>query len=589
MRIERVTSRYGLLVAACVALALVELQWANALTWDEIEFFRATRWVAEGRVPYRDYWEHHTPLQWLLFAPFAKVLGGGAGVQAVLAMRWSQLLVWVATFVLLGRLTRRVTTDAVWPLAIALSLLLSTPSFVRTAVQYRVDAVGNLLLIGALTLILARRWIAFGAVMSLAVLTNMRLAPLAILVAAGVVFDRREWLARTWKIAAGVAGVAAAFLATLFATGTWPAFVECILVYNRDANRLSGANAPPNMLLPILATPFHEGELSGIALWAIAMGGLWIALREFRRRGVLQVLALVWIAAMIVVALPGVQYDYHLQSVWLLMVPLAAVALERIAPRIPRAALIASAIVVVALVLGVVRMGTGSLGAELAYQDRIMTEADRRVPPDGRVWDGTGYALRREPAYRYWFLPSGVRLMAEAGVIERYDIRRRPPDLIVHNYRTHNWMIAFQDVGRFATSHYVPLYRNLWIPGFSTSVPTTGLHWSWTVVKSGQYDIWVSPMLAKHPWFSRPLRYALIEGPDAPLMQIPLDRLPRDVEGRVQWLVDGVAVPAGARTLVLREGSQLEMRAGPGAAVGVLVVPTGTRTLCMAPPEKFTF
>lgn len=589
MRSEEVTSRAWWLVAACAAFAIIELQWANPLSWDEFEFFRATRWLSEGRVPYRDYWEHHTPLQWLVFAPFAKVFGGGPGVQAVLAMRWTQLLVWLAAFYLLGRIARRVVTGPMWPVALAFGLLVSTPAFMRSGVQYRVDALGNLLFVGALTLLLARGWTGFGALMSLGVLANMRLAPLAVLIAAGAVIDRREWLRRTWRIAAGVAGIAAGFLLLVLATGTWPAFVECILIYNRDANRLSGAEVTSSMLLPIVFAPFQEGDVSGIALWALGLGGLYFAIRDFRLRGPLQVLALVWAAAMIVVTLPGVQYDYHLQSVWLLMVPLAAVALERFAPRVAHVPLITGAIVVVSLVLAGVRWVATPPGGALAYQNRIMIEVERFVPTDGRVWDGAGYALRRESAYRYWFLPSGVRFMAKAGMIEPYDIARRPPDAIVHNYRTQNWMVAFQDVGRFAVSHYVPLYRNLWIPGYSILIPESGLLYSWTVVKDGSYDIRASTLLAKHPWFSRPLRYTLIEGPAAQEMEIPLERLPRDVEHRLHWRVDGVLVPAGARTLTLRKGAFLEMLAEPGPRAAVMVVPSGTRTLSMAPAERFVF
>ena len=50
---------------SAAAIRLVPLQWLHPINWDELEFFRATKWIAEGRVPYRDFWEHHTPLAWL--------------------------------------------------------------------------------------------------------------------------------------------------------------------------------------------------------------------------------------------------------------------------------------------------------------------------------------------------------------------------------------------------------------------------------------------------------------------------------------------------------------------------------------------
>ena len=565
-----------LVLGACVLLALVQMQWTNPLTWDEIEYFRATKWTGEGRVPYRDFWEHHTPLQWLVFAPVAKVLGGGAGAGAVLAMRWAQVPLWIGALFLLGRLAVggwRLAGDRV----LALALLLSTPSFLRTAVQYRVDTLGSLALVGALVLALSGRWLAFGAVMSLGVLSNMRLAPLAVVAAVLVVLDRREWRVRMLKIAAGVAIVAAAFVGSLVAAGAWGAFVESVLDYNRTSNELAAPLAQ-NTFVSLVLTPFREGEVSGIALWVLAGAGLIFAPRK---------IAALWIVALAAAAFTAVQYDYHLQSAWLLMVPLAAVALERLSSRLPRLPQLAAGVVLVALLLAVVGLVGGSFGGELEYQDLVMKEVDRRVPPGGRVWDGTGYALRREPAYRYWFLPAGVRLMAQRGLIERYDIRANPPAAIVHNYRTHNWMRAFPAVGAFATTHYVPLYRNLWVPGFSAAVPAGGLRARWTAVAGGTYEVWASPLLARHPWLVRPLDYGLIEGPDAPLMAIPLDRLPPEPRERMQWVVDDV--PVRGRTLTLRRGSRVELHAAPGAPAGVLVVPAGTRVLCVAPPEKFVF
>lgn len=579
--------RWSLVVAGAI-VALVQLQLTNPLTWDEIEYFRATRWIAEGRLPYRDYWEHHAPLQWLVFAPLAKVLASGAGTAAVLAMRWAQFPLWVVVAALLVRLSRRVEPLPSASIPVALALLVATPSFVTTAVQYRVDTLGSLGLVAALLFAASHRWVAFGAVMSLGVLANMRLAPLAIAAALLVVIADRQWWLRLSRIAAGVALVAGSFVALLMATGAWSDFLEAVVGYNRVADGLLEAVAG-DLFTPLLLGPFRSGELSGIALWILAALGCAIALRRIRDRGPSQFVALLWVFSIVSTALMAVQYDYHLQTTWLLMVPLSAIALERISARVPRAATLASVVVILALVVSGVRTLSGGPGGELEYQNRVMTEVDRRVPPGGKVWDGTGYALRREPAYRYWFLPAGVRFMAEKKMIPAYDIRIDPPQAIVHNYRTHNWMVAFPIVGTFATTHYVPLYRNLWIPGFGARVPESGLQRVWTVVADDTYVVWASPLLAKHPWFTRPLRYALIEGPDAPAMEIPLERLTREPDTRMRWFVDGNPLPPGTRTFALRRGSRLELLAAPGQPFGVFVAPRGVSTLCTAPPERFVF
>ena len=59
------------IVGVAAAVRVVNVVWLHPINWDEIEMFRATDWVRQGLVPYRDFWEHHTPLQWFLFAPVA--------------------------------------------------------------------------------------------------------------------------------------------------------------------------------------------------------------------------------------------------------------------------------------------------------------------------------------------------------------------------------------------------------------------------------------------------------------------------------------------------------------------------------------
>src|SRR5258708_1636728 len=67
---------------------LLQMAGLHPLVWDEIEFFRATDWVRQGLVPYRDFWEHHTPLQWFLYAPMA-ALTHSPGAPAIVFMRFA--------------------------------------------------------------------------------------------------------------------------------------------------------------------------------------------------------------------------------------------------------------------------------------------------------------------------------------------------------------------------------------------------------------------------------------------------------------------------------------------------------------------
>jgi hypothetical protein len=566
------------LLFALAALWIAALvQRGVPLAVDEVEFFRATKWIGEGQVPFRDFWEHHTPLQWFAFAPVARLFANGPGVASIVAMRWAQVLLWIAIFALLLRYARRANVDA-WP---ALVLLLASATFVRKAVEYRVDVAGNLGFIAAIALIAgggsAARWLGFGALMSAAVLANMRLAPLVVFTALLALFrkeDRWRFDVRALWMLPGVAAVAATFVAYLLLTGAWPAFVEAIFHYNVTSAGLLEVDT----FFDALLAPLWTLDAGGIAYWLAALAGLFIALRE---RGPLQFVALIALGSIAAVATMEVQYDYHFQATWLLLLPLAALAVAR-RPRL--FALVAAG----ALAIFIVQL-LPSFGAELQYQDDVMTMADRVTEPGERVFDGAGFALRREPAYRYWFLTTGVRMMAQQGLLARYDIAADPPAAVIADYRLRVFLEAFPQTARYATTHYVPLYRNLWVPGMTALIGPQPTRVGWIAPRAGRYDVHASAALAAHPWFTTPLAYAATAGPLAPRYAIPLQRLPPLSPDALQWRVDGIAQPRGANTLTLHKGSRVELIATPGRAAGVLLVPHGTDTLALAPADPFVF
>lgn len=582
--------RIAALFAPIVVFIVAQIQRAQPLAWDEIEFFRATKWIAEGLMPYRDYWEHHTPLQWFVFAPFAAVFGRGPGVSSVLAMRWAQVPLWIAASFLLLRMLRdaRVSAVARWS---ALALLLSARAFVATAIQYRVDTLGNVAFIAGVVLLLKRRYLAFGVVMSMAVLANMRLVPLVVLAAViCCVTDGERWRVnvRALTIAVGVVIVAGAFISLIVAMGAWPGFVDGVVRYNMISNRLAEPVAG-NTLAPVLFAPVVTVDVAAIALWVLACIGAGIALKPIRTVGAMQVITILFVGSLVAIAVTAVQYDYHMQTSWLLMMPLAALTLDRAFARADRIVWIVAATAGAAVLANFATLFTPAFGKGLEYQNLIMTEADRRTPSNGKVWDGTGYALRRDPAYRYWFLAGGVRLMAERGLLPQYDIRRDPPDAIIYNYRLHRWLLSFPDFARYVPRHYLPLYRNLLLPGMSATVGEQPTRTVWRVPATAQYDVWASDLLAKHPWFARPLEYGMIEGEDAVLMRIPLEQLPPFEYATLQFFVDGVPVPKGTRTITLKKGSRLELITRQPQRTGVMLVMHGIRELCVAPEESFVF
>ena len=571
-----------LLTLAALWTALM-LHRGQVLDRDEVEFFRATRWIAEGSVPYRDFWEHHLPLQWFVFAPAAALFGGGAGAGAVVAMRWAQVPLWIGVLAVVMLVARQAGVEARARWA-ALCLLILSPSFLLMVIQYRVDVAGNLAFVAALAAGIRRRWVPFGALMSLAVLANMRLAPLVVFAALLALCWRGEERRWSWNGAAlrmliGVAAVAGLFMLYLMATGAWPAFLDAVIHYNLTSDRLFREQDDTRLLT--FAAMLVRLDVAAVVYWLLALGGVCLALRDLGKPGALQLVALLALASVVSAAALRASYEYHLETAYFLMLPLAALAFERL-----RSSTWQTAILGVAALSLAFRF---QVGEGLPYQDRVMREADARTSSGETVWDGAGYALHRKPAYRYWFLPAGVRLMAKAGLIEDYDlaqVRAAPPAAILYSYRVFLWLRETPPLAAFVTHHYVPLYRDLWLPGMSAMLEAKPSRTTWTVVRAGRYDVYASELLAKHPWFTRPLEYGMTHGSE---LAIPLRRLPLVPDAELRWSVDGVPLPAGLRTLDLRAGSTLELIATPRARTGVLVVPHGVDTVCITPDAEFMF
>jgi hypothetical protein len=585
--------RLAILVFILAAVWIIALlQRGLPLAVDEIEYFRATRWTSLGQLPYRDFWEHHPPLQWLLFAPVAR-FASGAGAGAIVFMRWMQMPLWIAICWLGVKLARRAEVqDCGW--VVALLLLVLSPTFLERAIEYRVDVVGNAAFLAAITLAGwgngRKGWPAFGALMSLAVLANMRLAPLVVLAAAlFLVCDpsRRAWRwnAQALRMSLGVAATVAGFLGYLYFTRSLAGFLDGVLDYNRITKNVLEVRTFRGALF----RPFTTADLGGMLFWLAGAAGLIRALREFRRPGPLQVAALLTIGGIGTVAAMQVQYDYHFQTVWILLLPLAADAVARLRDARWRTAAVATGL---AGVLLSVAKTAPEFGAAMGYQDEVMSAADRMTIDGEAVLDGSGFALRRTPAWRYWFLPTGIRFLAGARKLDPYDGKKMmadPPAAVITDYRFILYMRMFPDVAAYGVRHYVPLYRNLWIPGMTEIVGPGSRRIRWVAPRAGQYDIHVSDLLAKHPWFSRPLEYVTTIGSRAPLLEIPLQRLPGYGAAALQWSVDGKPVPANQRTIQLRKGAVVEVAGSAPVPAGVMLVPHGVETLCQAPGEEIVF
>jgi hypothetical protein len=219
-----------------------------------------------------------------------------------------------------------------------------------------------------------------------------------------------------------------------------------------------------------------------------------------------------------------------------------------------------------------------------------MCAASAFTKPEDVVFDGCGYALERRPAYRYWFLPVGVQLLAERGLIEPYDVPqllRNPPGAIVYTFRVFAWCSRFPRLGAYIARHYLPVYRNLWIPGMSARLDGANARSTWLVPASGRYRIYADEILAKHPWFQTPLLCGIYTGSDAPDLTIPLAQIPSTVP--LAWSVNGQAVTPAGGILSLQRGNVLSVTSGRSGSVGLFMVREGVRELFVAPSGWFAF
>jgi len=439
------------LIAASVAARLVQLQRLHPLQWDEVEYFRATDWVRQGLVPYRDFWEHHTPLQWFVFAPFT-ALAHSPGVASVVAMRWAQVPLWIAAFALLAAWMRGagIAPAARWS---ALALALTSSLFMLPAVEYRVDVLAGTLLLLGLVLQQRAHFVWAGAAFALAAFANLRLGPVVVIAMLAAIwhYGRRA----AWAIAGAAAATAAAAL-YFVATSSWAIAIQRVFTENLLGDRWA-VNVRGIFLHRLLA-PFGVNLLQrsfspsaidpgGILLIVLAVLGL------VRARGELRFLAVVNAANLLFIVLMKYVFNYHLEIAALLAVPLVASQIKRNIAL----ALVASAAMNVAVAL------FRGKEADMDYQDLVMKTVDAVTPPHGRVFDGAGWALHRKPAYDYWFLRAITFELEAHGIFAPY-VPSPPPDAIVADHDTRRWLVAHPALLRFVRANYVPISRDVWLP-----------------------------------------------------------------------------------------------------------------------------
>lgn len=122
------------LVAIAILCALV-LAYLPTQNGDNVEHIHSSFMIALGQVPYRDFFQHHNPLLWYLFAPLTKLFAYDPTISEVVSL--ISFLVFLKSLVYVYKLNVEFLSNKFWGLAAAAAI--ATPGYKLYAVDFRPD------------------------------------------------------------------------------------------------------------------------------------------------------------------------------------------------------------------------------------------------------------------------------------------------------------------------------------------------------------------------------------------------------------------------------------------------------------------
>jgi 4-amino-4-deoxy-L-arabinose transferase-like glycosyltransferase len=429
---------------------------------DELEHAHAAWCVAQGLIPYRDFFEHHPPALYLLSAPFFHAMSPGAGFdRAVYTLVMCRVAMWLLAAVAIA-LTHRLATIAIQPAGLAngvwaVFLLATSFQFLNTAMEFRPDVPAVVCVLTAFVCALepqrrnspVQRWwpLAAGAALGASLLFTQK----AIFAVPGVVVvvaktDRRRMLELAIGVMIPIAMVAGWFAAN----GALLSLLDGTIVRNVAINRDRSSPLPG----------LFASVLRNLPLYGLGLAGAVKAWRA-KRTNTLVMLLVSLVSLGIGVVLIGRVYDQY----YLLMLPLLAVfaagaIAEWSAPQrgptnwFP----VAVSVAAIALLSGVVTLRYESNDQQLADMRLAMDQ----VPPDETVLSGIpGAGTFRPHAWYYFFLVGpfanaqdfdALRLALDDGQVR--------PRLVVFDSAV---QAMPSGVRKYLRAHYRPLRDDLYI------------------------------------------------------------------------------------------------------------------------------
>ncbi len=210
---------------------IVRLGLFKVYTIDEFQYAHASWAIANGQVPYRDFFEHHFPLLYQLLSPLWLLMDDHPGNIRTLRV------VMLGIVALTALCVARVNRTRGWIAALlAPAILLATLPYAHKATEIRPDSLGTALFVGSIAALCVERWAprtrAFvcGLVFTLAVWSTQKafyfglIYPVALLVDLARYRSRRFLLADPFAFVAGSLVVLLPIAAYLTLTGSWEAW-----------------------------------------------------------------------------------------------------------------------------------------------------------------------------------------------------------------------------------------------------------------------------------------------------------------------------------------------------------------------------
>jgi hypothetical protein len=375
-------------------LALAALQWFRN---DEIEHVHSAWYVLTGRLPYRDFFQHHHPLLWYVLAPLLLLLDETSAT--LLWIRGLYALLAAGLVLVTARLAREATGSRAIGRLAGLAVL-STSTFLSTSVVIRPDVPQTLLAAAALLFLLralqsgrTRDALVSGVLLGLAFAFLQKVLPLLLVFGGALAvaaLRRRRPVFLVLVLLLGFGLPCLALAAHLAAAGAWTAYLECNWAFNAAAlagfGRLGRAG---RVFLP------------NLVFWSLAVWGLWRLVRDRAAPSGLRVAGAAGALLLATfLAARRIEHRYVLGTLPFLAVVVAwqlDAVLRRVGAR-------SRAAILLLLAAGPLACGLLGLGRTNAMQRARIDFVLSRTPPGTPVHDGDAqFNLFREDLHYVWF------------------------------------------------------------------------------------------------------------------------------------------------------------------------------------------